>query len=193
VSPSPSPHLYPLHLESAHLPDALLDSILQRFDADVLNRRSLSRLASPAASLLLVWKQSRSAITLTRSPWPPARRRDLAVAQRSSHRHQSRPLVRIAGDLAGNLTRNGEVLLFLFFYRWISIWCTRLVHLSEQVSADLDHPLPFRSSSSHHWSKQTGTGLSWSATCQLLVKMKFKIELWIIFQTNLAKFISFDP
>jgi hypothetical protein len=50
VSPSPSPHLYPLRLEPAHLPDPLLDSILQLFNANVLDQRSPSHLAPPAAS-----------------------------------------------------------------------------------------------------------------------------------------------
>jgi hypothetical protein len=106
------------------------------------------------------------------------------------------PLVRLAGDLAKNLTRNGEVLLFLFFHHWISIWCTRLVHLREQVLADLDRPLSFRSSGSHHRSKRTGITLSDQTTCRSPNQTEIKIEFrnQILFKScKIHNFHSVSP
>jgi hypothetical protein len=93
---SPFPSQYP-PLTRAHLPDPLLDSILQRFNADVLDRRSPTPPPSPAASPPRCRKQSATRLTHSSSSRRAEHRPPLRYRGKPLEAHRSSPSVRLAG------------------------------------------------------------------------------------------------
>jgi hypothetical protein len=192
VSPSPHPLLYLLPHLLALLPDLFPSPNQQQIDVLIDDQSALPPCATPAASLVPLWKRSSTPTLHADSPWPPAPRPSNTVDQKPpEHRRRSTP-VRLAWEHAGTLTPRWASSLCLNPDRRISNARVRQVHLNEPVQVHLARPDHFKSDDPHYESVRTGIVQSERDTCPLPIQTEIQIGNWIRNWLNLSNFISFD-